>query len=194
MSGQSRDMSEPELRSEDKPSILLVDDDAVLLGRLVRAFRDRDYEAFGATSFEDALAIARRDPPELAVVDLRIAEASGLELLRELLELDPATRIVMLTGYGSIANAIDAVRLGATYYLTKPADVDDILAAFARNSGPPPRELEAPQFEAPSLARAEWEHINRVLSDCGGNISEAARRLKIHRRSLQRKLHKYAPD
>jgi two-component system response regulator RegA len=114
-------------------------------------------------------------------------------LLRELLALDPETQIVVLTGYGSIATAIDAVRLGAVYYLAKPADADEILAAFARGQNPPARDLDAAQFEAPSLARAEWEHINRVLSDCGGNISEAARRLKIHRRSLQRKLSKYAP-
>lgn len=179
--------------SEDKPSVLIVDDDAVLLGRLVKAFRDRHFEAVGAASFQQALEIARRDPPELAVLDLRIAEASGLELLRELLALDPATRIVILTGYGSIATAIDAVRLGAVYYLAKPADVDDILAAFSRGQNPPAREPESTPFEAPSLARAEWEHINRVLSDCDGNISEAARRLKIHRRSLQRKLQKYAP-
>ncbi len=101
----------------------------------------------------------------------------------------------MLTGYGSIATAIDAVRLGATYYLSKPADADDIVAAFARGEAPP---LESAgrirDYQAPSLARAEWEHINRVLSDAGGNISEAARRLGIHRRSLQRKLQKYPPN
>ena len=98
----------------------------------------------------------------------------------------------MLTGYGSISTAIDAVRLGAVHYLPKPADADDIVNAFARGDAP---ALEPPEVEyrAPSLARAEWEHINRVLSDCGGNISEAARRLGIHRRSLQRKLHKYPP-
>jgi two-component system response regulator RegA len=177
----------------DTPSILIVDDDVVLLGRLVKAFRDRNFEAVGAKSHAEALELARREPPELAVLDLRIAESSGLELLRELLLLDPATRIVILTGYGSIATAIDAVRLGAVYYLAKPADVDEILAAFARGDAPIPREGQTTHFEAPSLARAEWEHINRVLSDCGGNISEAARRLRIHRRSLQRKLNKYAP-
>ncbi|HMJ10965.1 MAG TPA: response regulator [Polyangiaceae bacterium] len=179
---------------DDRASILIVDDDMVLLDRLVRAFRDRGYEVSGASSYQAALATAHQDPPEFAVVDLRIAEASGLELVRELLVLDPQTQVVILTGYGSIATAVDAVKLGAVYYLAKPADADDILAAFARGSGPPPRELDSSQFEAPSLARAEWEHIHRVLSDCHGNISEAARRLKIHRRSLQRKLNKYAPD
>ena len=105
--------------------------------------------------------------------------------------MEEAVRTVVLTGYGSIATAIDAVRLGATYYLSKPADADDIVAAFVRGEAPP---LEPPadhEYRAPSLARAEWEHINRVLSDAGGNISEAARRLGIHRRSLQRKLQKY---
>jgi len=173
------------------PTILIVDDDRVLSERLVKAFRERGFEAQGAASVDEALSIARSEPPEYAVVDLRIAEHSGLELSRELLALDPETRIVILTGYGSIATAIDAVRLGAVYYLSKPADADDILQAFARGSAPPSVGLEA--VEAPSLARAEWEHIHRVLGDCGGNVSEAARRLKIHRRSLQRKLSKFAP-
>ena len=133
------------------------------------------------------------DSPELAVVDLKMPGKSGLELVKALREIDPATKMLVLTGYGSIATAIDAVRLGATYYLSKPADADDIVAAFARGEAPP---LEPPdiEYKAPSLARAEWEHINRVLSDCGGNISEAARRLGIHRRSLQRKLQKYPPN
>ena len=126
------------------------------------------------------------------MVDLRIGERSGLELVRELKDIDEATQIVVLTGYGSIATAIDAVRLGATYFLAKPADVDDILAAFARGEAPPQVQPDS-DYQAPSLARTEWEHINRVLADCGGNISEAARRLGIHRRSLQRKLGRYAP-
>ena len=117
---------------------------------------------------------------------------SGLDLVRELHAVDPATKIVVLTGYGSIATAIEAMRLGATYYLSKPADVDDVLAALARSAAPP-LESSPADYVAPSLARAEWEHINRVLADCGGNISAAARRLGIHRRSLQRKLQKYPP-
>jgi two-component system, response regulator RegA len=179
--------------TEYKPTLLVVDDDTLLRERLVMAFASRGYEVRGAESFEQALALARQDPPEFAVLDLRIAEQSGLELLRELLALDAQTRIVILTGYGSIATAIDAVRLGAVYYLSKPADADDILAAFARGAAPPAPGAEG-GFPAPSLARAEWEHIHRVLADSGGNISEAARRLKIHRRSLQRKLAKYAPE
>ncbi len=107
----------------------------------------------------------------------------GLELVTRCARIDAATKIVVLTGYGSIATAIDAVRLGATYYLSKPADADDIVAAFARGEAPPLEPPRGSEYKAPSLARAEWEHINRVLSDCGGNISEAARRLGIHRRA-----------
>lgn len=176
-----------------KQSLLLVDDDEVFRTRMARAFVERGYEVTSAHDFDSAVAHARIESPELAVLDLKMPGKSGLELVKALLEIDPQTKIVVLTGYGSIATAIDAVRLGATYYLQKPADADEILAAFARGQAPP---LDPPEtdYRAPSLARAEWEHINRVLSDCGGNISEAARRLGIHRRSLQRKLQKYPPN
>ena len=181
------------MSSDGKPSILLVDDDEVFRNRLARAFTDRGYDVRTGHDFDSGIAVARDDSPEFAVVDLKMPGHSGLDLVKALHELDPQTKIVVLTGYGSIATAIDAVRLGATYYLSKPADADDIVNAFARGQAPPldPPEVE---YKAPSLARAEWEHINRVLSDCGGNISEAARRLGIHRRSLQRKLQKYPPN
>lgn len=177
---------------ETRPSILIVDDDELFRTRLAAAFERRGYEARAADGYEEAVHLARLDSPELAVVDLRMDGPSGLELLRDLREIDPATKIVMLTGYGSIATAVEAMRLGAVNYVPKPADADEILVAFERGEGPP---LEATdrEFDAPSLARAEWEHINRVLADCGGNISETARRLGIHRRSLQRKLQKYPP-
>jgi two-component system response regulator RegA len=175
-----------------RPSILLCDDDEVFRSRMGRAFVERGYDVRTAHDHDSAVALATEDSPELAVVDLRMPGKSGLELVRALKDIDASTKIVVLTGYGSIATAIDAVRLGATYYLAKPADADDIVAAFARGESPP-LEPPAPGYQAPSLARAEWEHINRVLSDCGGNISEAARRLGIHRRSLQRKLQKYPP-
>ncbi|HUQ02754.1 MAG TPA: response regulator [Kofleriaceae bacterium] len=176
-----------------KQSLLLVDDDEVFRTRMARAFVERGYEVTSAQDFDSAVAHAKAESPELAVLDLKMPGKSGLELVKALLEIDPQTKIIVLTGYGSIATAIDAVRLGATYYLQKPADADEILAAFARGTAPP---LDPPDtdYRAPSLARAEWEHINRVLSDCGGNISEAARRLGIHRRSLQRKLQKYPPN
>jgi len=173
-------------------SMLIVDDDPVFRETLARALQRRGFEVRSAADCESALALAREDSPEMAVVDLHMPERSGLELLRALKAIDPSTRVVVLTGYGSIATAIDAMRLGATYYLPKPADADDVLHAFARGEAPP---LETPPaaLPVPSLARAEWEHIHRVLADCGGNISEAARRLGIHRRSLQRKLQKYPP-
>jgi two-component system, response regulator RegA len=176
-----------------EPSILLVDDDDIFRGRLARAFTERGYETRTATDAEQALALAKEDSPELAVVDLRMPGASGLELLRDLLQIDPSTKVVMLTGYGSISTAVEAIRLGATNYVPKPADADDIIAAFDKGEQPP-LEPTHKDYEAPSLARTEWEHLNRVLSDCGGNISEASRRLNIHRRTLQRKLQKYPPN
>lgn len=172
--------------------ILVVDDDRLLRERLARAFRDRGHDVDVAAAADEALEVARRAVPGRAVVDLRMPGRSGLELVRDLLALDPGMRIVVLTGYGSIATAIDAIRLGATYYLHKPADADEVLAAFDRDS-PGADESTRADLTTPSLARAEWEHINRVLADCGGNVSEAARRLGLHRRSLQRKLQKYPP-
>ena len=145
-----------------------------------------------AGGFDEALSVCEGDSPEYAVIDLRMPGRSGMELVQELKRIDPSTKIVVLTGYGSIATAIEAIRIGATYYVHKPADADDVLAAFARGDSPP-LEPSSMEYRAPSLTRAEWEHINRVLSDCGGNVSEAARRLGIHRRSLQRKLQKYPP-
>lgn len=170
-------------------SLLIVEDDTVLRERLVRAFQKRGLDVRGAASIEDALAEARADPPELALVDLRIGAASGLDLIAALRALDPGTRIVVLTGYGSVATAVQAVRLGALHYLTKPADADEIMAAF---NGPDQGADERPSEWRPmSLDRVEWEHINRVLVDSGGNVSEAARLLRVHRRTLQRKLAKY---
>jgi two-component system response regulator RegA len=175
------------------PSLLIVDDDRVFRERLSRAFRARGYEVREADGFAAAVALAQAESPEIAVVDLRMPGRSGLELVRELHTIDAATKIIVLTGYGSIATAIEAVRLGAVSYLSKPADADDVLTALARSEAPPLQPVAA-DYAAPSLARAEWEHINRVLADCAGNISEAARRLGIHRRSLQRKLQKYPPS
>lgn len=169
-------------------SILIVDDEGPLRERLVRAMRDRGLDARGAADGEEALALAREESPELALVDLRMPGRGGLEVVRELVAIDPATKIVVLTGYGSIATAIEAMRIGAVNYLQKPADADQILAAF----DPAPSEGGSNEVvtEVPSLARVEWEHIQRVMHDCGGNVSQAARLLGLHRRSLQRKLGK----
>lgn len=187
-------MSETQDLFTPKPSILLVDDDHRLRSRMARAFEERGYEAQQAEDYERAVSIAEQESTEYAVVDLRMPGKSGLEVVRELHRIDPATKIVVLTGYGSIATALEAVRLGATHYLTKPADVDEVIASFDRTSaGSDTTEVlagsEGPQ--TPSLARVEWEHIQRVLTDCGGNITKAAEKLGIHRRSLQRKLAKF---
>jgi len=170
-------------------TLLLVDDDEVLRERLGRALRERGFEVTTAESGEAAIAIARRDAPEFAVVDLRMPGISGIDVLDALRTIDPATRVLMLTGYGSIATAVEATRRGAVGYLSKPADADEVVAAL---TGRPVAEGDV-EIDTPSLARAEWEHIQRVLTDCAGNISETARRLGIHRRSLQRKLQKYPP-
>lgn len=176
-------------------SILVVDDDEVLRPRLVRAFRDRGLRAQGAAGCGEARDLLEREAFDMAVVDLRMPDGSGLDIVSSIKERSPRTRVVVLTGYGSIATAVEAMRLGATSYLPKPADADEVLLAFERGNGPPAHDDRdsQPSPRAPSLARAEWEHLNRVLADCGGNISEAARRLGIHRRSLQRKLQKYPP-
>jgi two-component system response regulator RegA len=175
--------------SSEHANLLLVEDDQILRERLARALRERGLEVTAAADAPEALAAARPDPPELAVVDLKLPSGSGLDLVRELRALDPTTKIVVLTGYGSIATAVEAMKLGATHYLAKPADADEILAALGR--GEPVELGHGPM--APSLARAEWEHIQRVLADSAGNVSEAARRLGIHRRSLQRKLGRLPP-
>jgi two-component system response regulator RegA len=169
----------------------VVDDDEPFRTRLARAFSARKLRVRVASDCEQALVLASEDPPELAVVDLRMPGRSGLDVVRELLDLDPGTRIVVLTGYGSIATAVQAMRLGAVHYLSKPADADEILAALGH--GPAEATTEAAERATPSLAHAEWEHIQRALADCDGNVSEAARRLGLHGRSLQRKLGKDPP-
>jgi two-component system response regulator RegA len=175
--------------SDEARTALLVDDDDAFRRRLARALEDRGLRVRQAADGASALAAARDESPELAVVDLRMPGLGGLDVVRALKEIDPTTEIVVLTGYGSIATALEAVRLGAVHYLTKPADADDVLAAFAR--GEATDSAAPPAGEVPSLARVEWEHIQRVLTDCGGNVSRAARLLGIHRRSLQRKLAKF---
>ena len=174
---------------ESRPSLLLVDDDAVFRERLAKALAVRGCEVRTAPDAAAAVALAEAESPELAVLDLRMPGEGGLELLRRLKAIDPTTRVLMLTGYGSIATAMEAVRAGAVHYLTKPVDADTILAAFDPEG--PPEDLTGD--DTPSLARVEWEHIQRVLLDCEGNLSEAARRLGMHRRSLQRKAARKRP-
>lgn len=174
-------------------SILLVDDSAILRDRLAEAFQERGFRVSVAGTCDEAVEVFRRNPTELAVVDLRMPGRPGISLIAELKQICPDVQVLILSGFGSISTAIDAVKMGAVNFLPKPADVDDILTAFKRGG----IDVEVPETDedipVPTLAQAEWEHIHRVLADCNQNISEAARRLGIHRRSLQRKLRKRAP-
>ncbi len=177
---------------KEKPLALVVDDDEMFRGRLCRAFQLRGWEALDAADGAAAAAAAGESAPDLAIIDLRLSNESGLEVVRRLRGLDATLSIIMLTGYGSVATALEAIKCGADHYLMKPVDVDQILAAYQGlrdgedSRFPPPAAV-------PSLARVEWEHIQRVLADCGGNVSQAAKLLGMHRRSLQRKLSKYPP-
>lgn len=192
------------------PVLLVVDDDDTYRTALARAFERRGFEVLTARSVSDGASHAEARSIGFASVDLRMPGASGLELVRRLTALHPHAVIVVLTGYGSIATAVEAVKLGARDYLTKPADANDLLRAFGidasggrstaghRERGSlaaagalTPAASTAAEHEVPSLARVEWEHISRVVADCGGNISQAARLLRMQRRSLQRKLAKY---
>ncbi|MCL4402659.1 MAG: response regulator [Acidobacteria bacterium] len=178
------------MMEREAPAALVVDDDEALRRRLCRAFQIRGWEAAAAADGPAALALARDTGPDLAIVDLRLPEQSGLEIVRNLRAIDATMTIIMLTGYGSIATALEAMRCGADHYLTKPVDVDQVLAAFQAIRGGQVESVRVPST-VPSLARVEWEHIQRVLADCGGNVSQAAKLLGMHRRSLQRKLSKY---
>lgn len=171
-------------QSADTRTLLVVDDDDAFRTRLVRALNTRGFIATGAANHDEALSAAQADTPECALVDLKLPGRSGLDVVRDLKALDETTTIIVLTGYGSIATAVQSVKLGAASYLTKPVDADQIVAAFASQGDV--GETVSPPVQ--SLARVEWEHIQRVLVDCDGNVSQAARLLGIHRRSLQRKL------
>jgi two-component system response regulator RegA len=182
------------MAGEDIRSVLIVDDDEAFRFRLQRAFLSRGWEAACAGDRTEALAQSRQQSPDLILVDLRMPDVDGLDLVSELREIDDSSTVVVLTGYGSIATALAAVRRGADHYLSKPIDVDQIVAAFEDLQRGELRPEAKAVKTAPTLARVEWEHIQRVLADCEGNISEAARVLGIHRRSLQRKLGKYPPS
>jgi two-component system response regulator RegA len=173
-------------QGEESPSLLLVDDDVTFCQVLKAALTKRGYCVSIAHSVEQAIPLAQNAPPEFAVVDLKMAGAPGLTLVQVLHELDPNTRIVMLTGYASITTAVEAIKLGATQYLAKPANADEIVAAFFHAAdGKMPINLQ------PTLiGNLEWEHIQRVLREHDDNISATARALNMHRRTLQRKLAK----
>jgi len=170
----------------ERARILIVDDDEPFRTRLAQAFSSRDYQALSVANIEDARDAVSQFMPTHAVVDLHLKTQSGLDLIP--LFLVSKIKSVVLTGYGSVATALEAVRLGAINYLAKPVGVEELsLALFGpplAQTGLQPEETEA----VPSLTRVEWEHIQRVLRDCGGNITRAAKKLGLHRQALQRKL------
>lgn len=175
-------------------SLLLVDDDATFVRVLGRALSSRGFEVIPATNLGDARVLARRHQPHFCVLDLKLGEENGLRLIPELHTLVPDMRILLLTGYASIATAVEAIKRGAHDYLAKPVDADAVVRALldgdSAADGDDDDMPDAP--EAPlALRRLEWEHIQRVLTECNGNISETARRLGMHRRTLQRKLSKH---
>ncbi len=169
------------------PALLLVDDDEVYCAVLGEALARRGYAVSIAHNLAAALQLARDTGPAYAVVDLRIGAESGLQLVKLLSGLDGNTRIVMLTGYASVATAVESIKLGAVHYLTKPATADEVVTALHRLEG----DTTVVPSESPlSVKRLEWEHLQKVLAEHNGNISAAARALNMHRRSLQRKLAK----
>lgn len=173
---------------EDR-SLLIVDDDEPFRSRLERAMDNRGFDVVTAASVRDGVAAARSKPPAFAVLDLRLSDGSGLDIVSAIQEDRPESRIVMLTGYGNIATAVAAVKAGALDYLAKPADADAIEAALLATGDSLPPPPENPM----SADRVRWEHIQRVYEQCDRNVSETARRLNMHRRTLQRILSKRAP-
>lgn len=172
---------------EFPPTLLIVDDDEIFCEVLADALSNRGYHVVIAHTIDAGLEQADKTEPEYAVVDLRIGQESGLVLAERLHKMDENTRIVILTGYASVATAVEAIKLGAVHYLTKPADADQILAALHKDDG----DANVPVADNPlTVRRLEWEHLQRVLNECNGNISSAARKLRMHRRTLQRKLAK----
>lgn len=173
---------------EDK-SLLLVDDDLPFLNRFARAMQTRGFDTQTADSVELALNMIKQNPPAFAVVDMRLGDGNGLDVIAELKAIRPDSKTIMLTGYGNLTTAVSAVKLGAIDYLAKPADADEVLAALLALPG---ENADAP-INPMSADRVRWEHIQRVYELCNRNVSETARRLNMHRRTLQRILSKRAP-
>ncbi|MCG8562301.1 MAG: ActR/PrrA/RegA family redox response regulator transcription factor [Hyphomicrobiales bacterium] len=184
MSTQTQDTPVP-----SDPSLVIVDDDRPFVSRLGRAMESRGFDVRTAETIDEGMALIRQAPPAYAVVDMRLEDGNGLDVIQVLKELRPDARAVILTGYGNIATAVTAVKLGAVDYLAKPADADDVCNALLA-----PPDAKAPPPENPMSAdRVRWEHIQRVYELCDRNVSETARRLNMHRRTLQRILAKRAP-
>ena len=172
------------------PSLLLVDDDRPFLNRLGRAMESRGFNVTTAETVKDGLNQVAQQVPDYCVVDMRLDDGNGLDVVGALRDKQAETRVVVLTGYGNIATAVTAVKLGAVDYLAKPADADDVYAALMQN----PDDKADPPENPMSADRVRWEHIQRVYELCDRNVSETARRLNMHRRTLQRILAKRAPQ
>jgi len=186
---QERPMTENLADLGPDPTLLLVDDDEPFLKRLAKAMEKRGFLTDTAQSVAEGRAKAIARPPAYAVVDLRLEDGNGLEVIETLREKRPSCRIVVLTGYGAIATAVAAVKIGAVDYLSKPADANDVTNALLAKGGNLPEPSENPM----SADRVRWEHIQRVYEMCDRNVSETARRLSMHRRTLQRILAKRSP-
>ncbi len=170
-------------------SLVIVDDDRAFLQRLVRAMETRGFDVRSGHSVAEGLELIRQRPPAFAVVDMRLEDGNGLDVIAELARMRPNARAIVLTGYGNIATAVSAVKLGAVDYLAKPADADDVTDSLLA----PTNAKASPPENPMSADRVRWEHIQRVYELCNRNVSETARRLNMHRRTLQRILAKRAP-
>ncbi len=173
--------------SSDLPTLLLVEDDRLFCQVMGEALSKRGFNVQVANNVDEGIALSEKTSPEFAVVDLNMPGRSGLVLVKHLIDIDSHTRVVMLTGFASIATAVEAIKLGAIHYLAKPVDADEVIAAFYREEGDTGVDITTQPL---SVNRIEWEHIQKVLSDHKGNITATARALGMHRRTLQRKLQK----
>lgn len=174
---------------EQLGSLLLVDDDRPFVTRLARAMESRGFDVDTAESVNEAIAKVKANPPNYAVVDMRLEDGNGLDVIETIRTIKPESKVIILTGYGNIATAVTAVKMGAVDYLSKPADADDVYMALMRD----PDDKAEPPENPMSADRVRWEHIQRVYELCDRNVSETARRLNMHRRTLQRILAKRAP-
>ena len=186
---EEEDLSFKKDELPEDASLIVVDDDAPFLQRLARAMEQRGFEVRTAESVSDGLQLIREKPPAYAVVDMRLDDGNGLDVIAELARVRTSSRAIVLTGYGNIATAVTAVKLGAVDYLAKPADADEVTDALLA----PPNAMAPPPENPMSADRVRWEHIQRVYELCNRNVSETARRLNMHRRTLQRILAKRAP-
>ena len=170
-------------------SLLIVDDDNALRDRLARAMEKKGFQVTQAENVEKGISRVNKAPPAFAIVDLRLGDGSGLEVVKEIQKFKKDSRVVMLTGYGNIPTAVAAIKAGATDYIPKPADADDVESALLAS----PESKAVPPKNPMSADRVKWEHINRIFELCNRNVSETARKLKMHRRTLQRILSKKSP-